>query len=524
MGRSRSSPVGNGHRRSGTSRSPDAFPRPVAFPASSVPRNAERTRDDNIRPPAGVYTRMQTQAFNDAPCRRVSSIHGVVAIVLAATVVLPAGAQPTRRALSTDTVAVSLPEAVSRAPSSPARATALPQLRFTGGYTQTLENARAAIVGSVFGQNYNYNGNVNLSVPIFQGGRAVGGIQAARHVQAASRFNIDETKAQVSVDVQRAYLGALAAEQLVAIQERNLQLSSERVAQAEQLERAGRAARYDVLRARVERTNLEPLAIQARNDRDIAYLQLKELLNLPLDRPVRLTTRVGIDSTDVLGMIARLGADTLRGTRGSLRAAEETAEARDAAIKVARADFLPTINVFFQSGFLALPTSPAFPTRIGRASNELCPEGSAATRICQNNGYFPDRSVGVQVSWPIFDGLRAKGNVDLAQANARIAELQLAQTRERVAVEVAQARAEAERAGALFQTQRANVAQAEEAFRLAQLRFSRGLGTQLEISDAQLALLTAQTNAVRATYDVYLAAAELDRALGRPIPIPGSTP
>jgi outer membrane protein TolC len=405
-----------------------------------------------------------------------------------------------------------------------ARSTVLPQLRFTGGYTQTIENARSTIVSSVFAQKYNYNGNVNLSMPLFQGGRAVGGIQAARHTQASSRFATAETRAQVTVDVQRAYLAALAAERLLAIQERNLAVSSDRVAQAEQMERAGRAAHYDVLRVRVERTNLEPLAIQARNDRDLAYLELKRLLNLPLDKPLQLTTDVPTDSTAVLALLARLAADTMPGQRGLLRAAEESFGARQAAVKVARADYLPTISAFFTTGYLALPATPALPTRLGRASNDLCPAGSPPTRICQNNGFFADRSAGLQVSWPIFDGLRTKGNVDLAQANARVAELQLAQTRERVAVEVAQARAQARRVTALFQSQRANVAQAEEAFRLAQLRFSRGLGTQLEVSDAQLALLTAQTNALRSTFDVYLAAAELDRSLGRPIPLAGQVP
>jgi outer membrane protein TolC len=140
--------------------------------------------------------------------------------------------------------------------------------------------------------------------------------------------------------------------------------------------------------------------------------------------------------------------------------------------------------------------------------------------VCQNNGFFADRSFRIDVAWPLFDGFRAKGNLDLAQAQARTAELQLAQTRERVAVEAAQARALVERARALYAAQRANAADAEEAFRLATLRFQRGLGTQLEVSDAQLALLTAQTNALRATYDVYLAAAEQARALGRPIPTP----
>jgi outer membrane protein TolC len=487
---------------------------------------------------------MQTQALLNAPSRRVSSIGSCAALALALLAHSAHAQAPRLTAAPGDSVPLSLSDAVTRALTvgdetkiveaqgeathaqfTTARSTALPQLRFSGAYTQTLENARAAIVGSLFGQNYNYNGNVNLSVPIFQGGRAVGGIQAARRTEAASRLTYEETKSQVTVDVQRAYVSALAAEQIVTIQEQNLALSSERVTQAEQLERAGRAARYDVLRVRVERTNLEPLAIQARNDREIAYLQLKALLNIPLEQPVRLTTRLAADTTGVTALLARLAADTLAGgARAALRAAQELARAREAAIKVARADFLPTISVFFQTGFLALPTSPAFPTRVGQASNELCPPGSAATRICQNNGFFPDRSAGVQVSWPIFDGLRAKGNVDLAQANARIAELQLAQTRERVGVEVAQARAGARRAAALFQTQRANVGQADEAFRLAQLRATRGLGTQLEVSDAQLALLTAQTNAVRATYDVYLAAAELDRALGRPIPIPGLNP
>ncbi|MDF1504731.1 TolC family protein [Roseisolibacter sp. H3M3-2] len=418
-----------------------------------------------------------------------------------------------------------------------ARSAALPQLRFAGNYQQVLENARATIVGSVFGQSYTYQANATLSQPVFQGGRVVGGLRAASRLRAATRLDLDEARAQLSVDVQRAYLGARAADQLVGIQERNLQLSTERVAQAEQLERAGRAARYDVLRARVERTNLEPLLIQARNDRELAYLELRRLLNLPTDRPLRLTTTVAQDSSAVEAVLRsaeEMGRDaagraTAAGTpdeaapvgeRAAVRSAEATVDARRASIRVARADFLPTVNVSLTSGFLALPTTAGFPTRLGRSGVEFCPAGSPATRICQNNGFFADRSFRVDVAWPLFDGLRAKGNLDLAQAQARTAELQLAQTRERVAVEAAQARAAVERARALYAAQRANATDAEEAFRLATLRFQRGLGTQLEVSDAQLALLTAQTNALRATYDVYLAAAEQARALGRPIPTP----
>jgi outer membrane protein TolC len=171
---------------------------------------------------------------------------------------------------------------------------------------------------------------------------------------------------------------------------------------------------------------------------------------------------------------------------------------------------------------LALPTTNRFPTRARRdLAASFCPAGSPATRVCQNDGFFSDRSVGLQFSWPLFDGLRAKGNLDFARAQERVAELELQQTRERVDVEVERARAGVARARALWSAGRQNAAEAEEAFRLATLRFERGLGTQLEVSDAQLALLTAQTNALRATYEVYLAAAEQARALGQPIPLAG---
>jgi outer membrane protein len=74
----------------------------------------------------------------------------------------------------------------------------------------------------------------------------------------------------------------------------------------------------------------------------------------------------------------------------------------------------------------------------------------------------------------------------------------------------------------LYAARRETVAEAAEAFRLATLRFSRGLATQLEVSDAQLALTTAQTTEARARYDLYLAAAALVRAAGEP-PVPDET-
>ena len=90
--------------------------------------------------------------------------------------------------------------------------------------------------------------------------------------------------------------------------------------------------------------------------------------------------------------------------------------------------------------------------------------------------------------------MRARSNIDLARAQQRLAETQLQLSREAVAVEVARARAELNRARTVFDARQQNSANAKEAFQLASLRFKRGLSTQLEVSDAQLALLTARVH------------------------------
>ncbi len=408
-----------------------------------------------------------------------------------------------------------------------ARAAGLPQLRLNSSYNQVVENARATIVGSVFGQPYTYNTNLQLQQALFQGGRIVAASQAASRVERAAVLTREETRAMLAVDAQRVYLNALFTARIADIQRRNLALADQRLAQVQQLEAAGRSSRYDVLRARVERANLEPLALQAESDRALAELELKRLLDIPVAQPVVLTTV--LEGEAVRAMAAAAASDgSIDGVRPAVRAAQLTASARSAGIRVARADLLPTINASVTYGYLALPAQNGFPTVRGEASNALCPPpppGSPpSTRICQNNGWFADRSFGIQFSWPVFDGLRAKGAIDLAQAQAKVADLQLRQTREQAEIDIARARAELDRSQAAFAARTTNVQEAEEAFELATLRFGRGIGTQLEVSDAQFALLNARSTEARATFDLYLAVAELARVRAKPIPLPdGST-
>ena len=449
----------------------------------------------------------------------------------------PAFAQ--RPAAPTDTLRLSLEEAVTTglrvgdeirlanaqadiadAQFDAAFSTMMPQLRINSTFGRTFDNARSAAVNPVFSTTNTYTANAQLSQTLFQGGRLYNTTRASANLARASRLDAEERRALFTVELQRAYMAALLAERLVQLQETNLQLASTRLTQVQQFQAAGRAAQYDVLRARVERANIEPLAIQARNDRDMAQLELKRLLNLPVERPLVLTTTIDPNAAQVL--VASYLDSAVQPNRAALRAAELTARSRQFSVAAARAEFLPTVTAFIQTGFGAFPAAGfGIPTERGARDASFCRPGQTVpAQGCQNGGWFVDRSLGVNFSWAIFDGMRARSSFEVARAADRIAELELRQERERVTLEVARARAELQRAKSVFDARRQNSSEAQEAFRLASLRFSRGLSTQIEVSDSQLALFTAESGEARATFDLYLATAELARALGRPIPMP----
>src|SRR5690349_18322777 len=354
-----------------------------------------------------------------------------------------------------------------------ARAAGIPQARLTSTYTHAYENARANAVGSVFNQPNTYNTSLNLSQAIFQGGRIMAGKRVAESTREAVRYDQRETRSRVSVDAQRAYLQALYTQQVAALQDTNLAIATRRLAQVEQLQQAGRAARYDVLRARVARSGIEPLVIQARNDRDIAMLDLKRLLNIPVAQPVALATRLDANlvRTTLTALVDSAGVPD----RASLHSAELTVRAREDAIKVARADYFPTLSISLQSGYQAFPPlGMGFPSKLGQSSGDFCTPPST-TQKCQNGGWYSDRSLVASASWPLFDGFRTKSNINVARAQANIASLQLAQQREQVGLDVARTRSEMRRAIAAYDARQQTVAEATEAYQLAELRFSTGL-------------------------------------------------
>ena len=348
-----------------------------------------------------------------------------------------------------------------------------------------------------FGSPDSYVATLTFSQTLFQGGKVGAGIRGARAYEQAAHAQLDETRRDVTYRVTQAYLNALYAARIVDITEASQVQVNEQLHRVSLNHQVGSSADYDLLRAQVEAANQEPLVIAARNSRDIALLEVRRLVNLPADQPIELVSAMLQTPADSLPRVDLAALELDVTGRAAIEAAQANVAFRREAVHVYHGDYYPSIKLVSSFGGQAFPAS-GFPSRL--------------------SDFHEDWTASLVLSVPLFDGLRTNGAVLQAEADLSRAEAQLAQTREAVAIEIEQARAEIVRAQALVAARHVTVGQAERAQHLASVRYSNGIATALEVSDARLALQQASVNEAQATRDYLLAIASLERALGHPVP------
>ncbi len=346
-----------------------------------------------------------------------------------------------------------------------------------------------------FGAANAWNFQLQASQLLWSGGKVGAGLSAARSFRDAARQGAAETAADVAFRVKQAYLNAAYAGQLLAIAEENLTQAREHLREVQLYRQAGTRAEYDLLRARVDAANQEPAVVAARNGYELGLLELKRLINLPAEQPLVLETP--LPSSDG-ATIPVLATDSLGGPeRPSVAAADASVNVQRQVLKAAQADRWPTLSVS------TTYTEQAFPADVFPATGQF------------RRGWNGE----VKLSFPIFLGFKTAGSIERARAGLLRAEAQRDQIREEVALEVAQAAAEVKRARALLAARHETVQQAKQAQHLAGVRYANGMATPLEVSDARVLAQQAAVNEVQATRDYLLALAQLERALGRPVPV-----
>jgi outer membrane protein TolC len=137
------------------------------------------------------------------------------------------------------------------------------------------------------------------------------------------------------------------------------------------------------------------------------------------------------------------------------------------------------------------------------------------------NGYMPNLDVlrgnwngGIVLAYPLFDGFKTKSQVEQAEVNVRLAQMRYDDVKSAIELEIQQNLIDLEANEQKIQIEKAKVQQAEEALRIADERYAKGLVSTTDLLDSQTSLENAKLNLLQATYSAIIARYSLDKAMG----------
>jgi outer membrane protein TolC len=344
------------------------------------------------------------------------------------------------------------------------------------------------------GSKNEYDFSLSLTQPLFDA-RVFPALRATQYNRDAALAGVADRRTAIALGTRIAWYDVLLAGEQVEVQRQALQQASDRLRQVEELYGAGTAAEFDVLTASVEVDNLRPALIQAENDQRIGRERLKRIVGLPPTATVRLagdfTPLAATPSLDE-------ALETAFATRSDLRALELAAEAQEQRIERERRSNLPHVDLVAEVRRQA-STEKTLPDELVQSSNAQ-----------------------IQVSVPLFQGGARKARVEQEKASLDSSRLRVVQLGEDIRLQVQQALLNLRAAREAIEASRSNVARAARALEIGQVRFKNGLSTQLELSDAELAVTQARSNYAAARYAYSVAWARLQAALGEPSPGEGA--
>lgn len=384
------------------------------------------------------------------------------------------------------------------------RAVALPQLQATGQYKYTESRAINSFPGASVPEQ-NWTAGLQLVQSIYQGGKLVAAIKAAKVTKQQAMAQYNTVIADTLLAVRLAYYDVLLNAQQIVVNEASVNLLQKELDDQQHRYDAGTVPHFNVLRAKVALANARPPLIQAQNNYRISKNNLANLLGYDLPRniwdniPLNLT-----DALDAQPYPINL-SDSLQQAldkRPELVALRKTEELQNLNITDASSGYKPNLQIFAgynwlnqQFGSPATATSPA--------------------RTPGLDAYLDGWNAGAQVSWNIFDGLLTHGKVVQAKALYQKSKTSVDEKARQIELEVRTTYSDFIGAQEVLESQKTVQAEAEESLREAYARASAGTGTQLDVLDAETSLTTARSTQVQALHDYDAARARFERAIGK---------
>ena len=321
---------------------------------------------------------------------------------------------------------------------------------------------------------------------------ALSRVRSARSSAVAGNATASDVAEQAAVTASLAYLRAQRADAGLAAREADSVLADSLLGIANDQLTAGVGVALDVTRAQAQLASVRAQLIAARNERDRARLDLLRALGLPLDARVELADSLTrLTMTDTMPNEQAAIAQALR-DRPDLRAADQQLAAARQTSGAIRAERLPSLTAFGDEGWLGT-----------NGGNKL-------------NTY----QWGVQVSVPVFDGLRREGRIEEQQARVSEIDVRRRDLRQEAAIEVRGAMLDLGSSRQAVDAAREQLRLTEQEVAQARDRFRAGVSGNADVITASLTLNTSRTQLVDALASYQSARVALARAVGSVTSLP----
>lgn len=368
-----------------------------------------------------------------------------------------------------------------------AYAQAIPRVELVGNYTR-LDQAPTMGSGSN-GYVDNYSVGTNITQPIYRGGSIGAGVRAAKVYTVLVDEQLRGSFQNVIYAVRRGYYDACLAVELQLASAEAVKVAQRHLEDVRKQFLAGTVSAYDVLSAEVELKNLIAQDVQNQNAVQVALTNLYNLMGVSQESAITLTDTLAYrpfrEATmeDAVDLAYLQQTDILQSDLNVLLQKE--------ALVVAKSGYFPTLDAFFNPQ-LAKPD----------------PHDTS------NNVWAGAWSAGLNVKYVLFEGFATVARVRQAKATLKQSELQRTNAEQRVLLLIRQAILNLQYADQFVQSQQANVQQAEEALRLAELGFREGVRKEVEVADARRSLISARANRAQAYYNHEVARLLYEQATG----------
>lgn len=342
-----------------------------------------------------------------------------------------------------------------------------------------------------FGTRNSLTFSLNLNTLVFDGSYFVG-LKASRGLMDMTKRQADLTKYDIKHTVVKAYLQVLIAEENKNVLLRNIENVEKMRKETQAFLDNGMVEQLDVDRLDLSLSNLSvELELLARQT-ELAYNVLKFQMNYPLDGKIELTDKLDDvlalpDANDLEGEIAferRIETDILK----------RTINLNELNTKRFTMGYLPSLSAF--------------------AVHQQVLQRDDLFDASQP-GFFPTTIVGLQLNVPIFDGLDKAAKIKKSRIDVEKFKLQLNDLERSITLQVTNARAIYNNATQRLASQDKNLALAERILNTTRIKYREGVGSSLEMTQAEQELYRTQANRLNALYELVVAKADLDKALGK---------